>query len=216
MLNLTFLSQLNILVKALITMPTTRTVIFVSDGFNRFPGRELYAIMQGFAPKDRSLQFNPRDMKPELDALLKLATRYDVKFYTIDSRGLYIPSFNAGGTFDASTPFSTPTQIDARNPPSEATSASESVDFHSASAARENADLLAGLAHETGGLFFENNNDLSRGFTSAFADGRQYYVLAYISKNTALDGKYRKITVVLNDEDKYHITAKSGYWAAEQ
>jgi hypothetical protein len=48
------------------------------------------------------------------------------------------------------------------------------------------------LAHETGGLFFQNSNDLGKGLTGAFADSREFYLLAYVSKNETLDGKYRK------------------------
>jgi hypothetical protein len=48
-----------------------------------------------------------------------------------------------------------------------------------------------------------------------FADGRQYYVLAYVSKNPALDGNYRKITVELSNSKKLSVTAKAGYWATE-
>lgn len=85
-----------------------------------------------------------------------------------------------------------------------------------ASVARENADILAELAHETGGLFFQNSNDLTKGIRRAFADGHEYYVLAYVSKNRDLDGKYRKITVEVNNNHKLRVIAKAGYWAAEK
>ena len=215
-LNRDFLLRLGALVKATAGMPTTRTIVFVSDGFNRFPGRELYGILRGFGPKDRSFEFNPRDTQPELEAMLKLATRNDVKFYTLDSRGVYSAPFTAGNTFDASTSFSTATQMDSKNAPSEATAATEAVDRRATAGAWENGDILAELAHETGGLFVENNNDFSKGIARALADARECYVLAYVPKNEALDGKYRRITVEVSGGKKLQVNAKAGYWAPEK
>ena len=213
-LNQNFLLTLKDLVRATATMPTARTIIFISDGFNRFPGRDLYTVLRGFAPKDRIFEDHSRDTEPELQNILKLATKYDVKFYSLDSRGVYNSQFNPGNTFDAGTSFSTATQMDSRNGPSEATAATESVDRGVATGARENADVLAQLAHETGGLFFENSNDLAKGISRAIADTREYYLLAYVSKNDTFDGKYRRITVEVNDTKKLRVNAKAGYWAA--
>jgi VWFA-related protein len=212
-----FLLRLNELVKATGSMPTSRTIIFISDGFNRFPGGELYGIVHGFAPRDRSFQFPSRDTESELQNILKAATGYDVKFYTLDSRGVYSAAFNAGNTFDASTPLSTTiAQMDDRNAPSEATATMEAVNRAESSAGRENADVMAQLARETGGLFFQNSNDLPKGITRALTDTREYYVLAYVPKNEAPDGKYRKIKVEVNGGDKLRVNAKAGYWAPEK
>ncbi len=194
-----FLRGLIELVKATASMPTSRTIVFISDGFNRAPGRELYAIMEGYGPKDRSFQFNPRDTGGFLQSVLKLAVRYDVKFYTLDSRGLYADASIDGGSFDAGTGGPIP----------------EKVDRGTMSAAHENTDALAELAQETGGVFFENNNDLFRGIHRAFADGREIYVIAYVPKNSAFDGSYRKIRVEVKGK-KYSIAAKAGYWAPDK
>lgn len=215
-LNHNFLVTLKELVKATASMPTARTVILISDGFSRFPGNDLYGIVRAFRPKDHNFGSNSRDTQPELQSILQLATKYDVRFYTLDSRGVYNAPFNQGNTFDAGSTFSSHTQMDSRNGPSEATAVTESVDRGATSAARENADVLAQLAHETGGLFFENSNDLPKGITRAFADTRQYYLLAYVSKNETFDGKYRKITVETSDPKKFRVNAKAGYWATEK
>ena len=47
----------------------------------------------------------------------------------------------------------------------------------------------------------------------AFADGRDYYTLAYVSSNETLDGKFRAIKVETRGR-KANINAKRGYWAA--
>jgi VWFA-related protein len=179
-------------------MPTTGTILFISDGFNRFPGRELYSVMAGFAPKDRRFEFNPRDTDNQLQAALKIAVNQNVRFYTIDSRGLYTGASLGGTTFDAST--------------GKGGSIPQAVDTNRMTIARENTDALAELARETGGLFFENSNDLFKGIQRAFADGREYYVLAYAPKNKLEDGVFRHIWVEVNNK-KWHVNAKAGYWA---
>ncbi len=192
-----FLRGLNELVKATASMPTMRTVILISGGFNRYPGRELYAIMDGFGPStNRMLQFNRGDNEPPLQRVLKLAVQYNVKFYTIDSRGLYAAASLGSSSFDASNGAAIP----------------EKVDQNQMTTAHENADALYQLAHETGGTFFENDNDLFKGIQRAFADSREYYLLAYSTTNKAADGTFRKIAVEVKGR-KVLVNAKAGYWA---
>jgi VWFA-related protein len=212
-LNQAFLRQLNEVVRATATMPTSRTIIFISDGFNRFSGRELYAILLGFAPRDRDFEFNSRDTQPELDAVLKVATKNNVKFYTIDSRGLYtVMSVPASGFAASSSPGTTNVQVDSRAQPNLSAGVPEGVTSRATSAARESTDVLAELAHQTGGTFFENNNDLLKGLRQAVADAREFYVLAYVPENDAMDGTYRKIVVTVKDAS-WRVNAKAGYWA---
>ena len=119
-----------------------------------------------------------------------------MKFYTIDSRGLYAAASLDGNSFDASSGGGGP----------------EKVDLNVMSAAHQNTDALFQLAHETGGLFFENSNDLFKGIHRAFADGRESYMLAYVPTNNILDGKYRRIKVDVKGK-KLLVNAKAGYWA---
>jgi hypothetical protein len=44
------------------------------------------------------------------------------------------------------------------------------------------------------------------------ADGREYYLLAYVPNNTAQDGSFHGITVEVTDK-KLRVRAKAGYWA---
>src|SRR5262249_4149484 len=125
-LNEQFLKQLTSIVTALASMPTSRTVVFVSDGFNRFPGRELYAILTGYGPKER-FELNRYDTQPELDALLKIATENNVRFYTVDSRGLYTVAAAPGSGFDASSSSAVHVQMDSRSSPNIAAGVPEAV-----------------------------------------------------------------------------------------
>ena len=47
------------------------------------------------------------------------------------------------------------------------------------------------------------------------ADGRDYYTLSYVSKDSKMDGKFRAITIRLRDS-KLVVRAKRGYWATEE
>ena len=196
-----FYQGLEQIVNATSSMPTTRSILLISDGFNRFPGRELYSVLSGFAPRDRRFSFNPRDTNDRLQNILKIAINKDIRFYTIDSRGLYTGAELGGSTFDAST--------------GKGAFIPQTVDFNRMTVAHENTDALASLARETGGLFFENNNDLSKGIERAFADGREYYVLAYVPKNKSEDGTFRHIAVEVSNK-KWHVNAKAGYWAPKR
>jgi VWFA-related protein len=198
-LNQIFLRGLEKLVAAMTSMPTTRTIVFISDGFNRQPGNELYAILQASSPGDKNFGFNPLDTQSLLNKVIRLAVANDVRFYTIDSRGLYTLGSLPGSAWDASS-WGAPSEV---------------RDRAVMNAARQNTDGLAELARETGGLFFENNNDLLKGIQRAFADGRQHYVLAYVPSNTAMDGTYRKIQVEVKRRG-VHVNAKPGYWAPKK
>ena len=145
-LNQNFLQQLTQIVSVMSTMPTRRTVVFLSDGFNRFPGQELYSILKAYGVNDSSFKFNPHDLQPQLEALLKLAVRYDIRFYTIDSRGLYTGAEVPGTGLGA----------DTEGRPS-------SVMHEEMSVAWFNVDAMSQLAKQTGGQFFENSNDLLKG-----------------------------------------------------
>ena len=67
------------------------------------------------------------------------------------------------------------------------------------SIAMDAGQTLSEIAAETGGKSFQNSNDLSIGLKKAFADGREYYMLAYVSSNETQDGKFRKIEVRVKD-----------------
>jgi len=213
MLNQVFLERLREIVRATATIPASRTIVFVSDGFNRFPGRELYAILQGYGPQNHTFEFNSRDTQPQLDRVLKLAVNHDVRFYTLDSRGLYtVNSVPSSGFAASSSSSPINQQVDARTSPNLAAGVPEAVTSRADSAARADADVLAELARETGGIFFQNNNDLLKGLRQAADDGREYYVLAYNPLNKVMDGTFRRITVVMKDS-KWRVKAKPGYWA---
>jgi len=77
-------------------------------------------------------------------------------------------------------------------------------------------DTLYALAADTGGKAFFDSNDLSLGVAQAQRDIASYYILGYYSTNTALDGKFRRIKVQLNNKLAAKLDYRSGYFASKQ
>jgi VWFA-related protein len=86
------------------------------------------------------------------------------------------------------------------------------MDAQASSVALQNGSGMEQLARATGGVYFHDSNDMLKQFRSVLADGREYYLLAYVPKNSVGDGKFRAISVEVTGK-KVHVRAKSGYWA---
>ena len=202
-----FLRQFRSLVAQLARARDRRTIVLVSDGFQIEPGREALALVNAFfppgshclAPSDvfcpPNALLSTSRMTEEFEPILKLAAASNVTIDTIDSRGLY-----GQKAFDASNP---------GNPPS----VDSAVGSTERDLAAANGNTLAEIADATGGTAFHDSNDLLGGLQRAFADGRDYYTIAYVSGNANFDGKFRAITVQVRDP-KAVVNAKRGYWAA--
>jgi len=72
-------------------------------------------------------------------------------------------------------------------------------------------DLMANLAYSTGGTFFHNSNDLDEGFRRTSDSPEYIYVLGFTPQK--LDGKFHKLKVRLNTQEKLTIRARDGYYA---
>lgn len=94
---LTFIQAPKNIITAMATMPTGRTLILISHGFNLVPGRELYGVASGYFPDMAKFRFSERDTQPQLGQLLRLAQRSNVVVDSLDSRGVYTPASNNFG-----------------------------------------------------------------------------------------------------------------------
>lgn len=211
------LEQFKSVVEELAKLPTGRTLILVSDGFNINPRGEFYAAVSAYLPNRPQFKLEEsKDGNPGLRDALKVASERNVTIYTVDSRGGSAPSLASTGPMDASAqsgvamsdlgPRNTNQTVRAGS--LQNTAGAQANPFTSAESAS-----LDQLARATGGVYFHDNGDMQKGLRSALADGREYYVLAYVPKNSAHDGKFRGITVETSDK-KLNIRAKLGYWAA--
>ncbi len=73
-------------------------------------------------------------------------------------------------------------------------------------------DIMATLVMSTGGLFFDNNNDLDLGFREVGMLPEVSYLLGF-SLQEVPDGKYHTLKVRLKSTNQYLIQARPGYWA---
>ncbi len=196
-----FLRALRGLAGQLRKAPGRRTLVLISDGFNVQPGRDLFELIgiyigdPGFVMHDQA----PR-LDSEMQDLLRVAEANNVVIYSIDSRGIYLTPL---GGYDVTSSYS-PTRNTGFVLPE--------VQRQKELSAAQRGDALKELAEATGGLFFENSNDLLKGMRQAFDDGRSYYLLAYVPSNPAADGKFHEIHVEV-DRKNLHLRAKQGYWA---
>jgi VWFA-related protein len=173
-----------------------RTVILFSDGFELVPGKLAWDLLSAYFSSTPGSSLQATERMPDLEPVLQLAANSNIPVYTIDSRGLYTSPF-----FDAQH---------ATVNPRVASAVMSAMDYN----AREAGETLSEIAAATGGTAFRNNNDLFAGLDRAFADGREYYMLAYNPSNFNLDGKFRTISVKLKDKN-LQVSAKRGYWASE-
>jgi VWFA-related protein len=189
-----FIRNLRTLTEQLGRQPGKRILLLVSDGFSIWAGRDLYATIGAFLGIPGVILRNPGErLGQEIEELARLASSLNVSIYALDSRGMPAPTF---GIFDGESESpGTPDLLQQRS-----------------MLAVEKQDAMILLATTTGGVFVGNSNDLLRGMRQAFADGREYYVLAYVPADRTEDGKFRKIRVELKDK-KLTVRAKQGYWA---
>ena len=125
------------------------------------------------------------------------ANRANVSFYTLDPRGL--------AAFDSGI--------------EETKAGADNVTQPRFTLAEDRAmlgarlDSLRMLADNTDGLAIVNTNRLDAGFKRISDDLSWYHLLGYYSTNTALDGRYRKLTVRVK-RPGIQVRARRGYRAA--
>lgn len=71
---------------------------------------------------------------------------------------------------------------------------------------------LGELAQDTGGLLFENTNNLRQGFDRLESDLRNYYLVGYTPANDTYDGRFRRIEVKVK-RPGVTVAARKGYFA---
>ncbi len=183
--------------------PGKRILILVSEGFDVWPGRDLYSLISVYTNQPTLLVRNPTSpLGHELEEVVRAATGANVVIYSVDSRGLPAPSL---GVFS-------PEHDGRRFAREDAGMAISGMISQTSMLENARQDAMAKLADVTGGVFYRGNNDLSKGLRQAFADEREYYMLAYVPIQRADNGKFRKIRVEVKDK-KAHVRAKDGYWA---
>lgn len=73
-------------------------------------------------------------------------------------------------------------------------------------------DALRELAEDTGGLAIVNSNEVEEHLTKMATSTSAYYLLSYTPLNTAIDGKFRRISVKVKRANT-HVQVRPGYVA---
>src|ERR1019366_7564116 len=139
------------------------------------------------------------DNEAQLQAAINAATKANLAIYSIDARGLTADPPGGG----------------ASKAGSRGSGIYNGAVFNSQRSAQlASQDTLSTLAAETGGKSFFDSNDIAMGIQRTQEAMGSYYLLGYYSSNNALDGKYRKISVKLNNPKlAAKLEHREGYYA---
>jgi VWFA-related protein len=78
---------------------------------------------------------------------------------------------------------------------------------------KRQTDGMQELALNTGGIFFNNSNDLDAGFRKAAGLPEVFYLLAFSPQNLKLDGSFHQLRVKLISPKGLQVQARRGYYA---
>jgi VWFA-related protein len=146
------------------------------------------------------LTLNGVDNQAQLHATVNAAIRAGVSFWPIDSRGL-VASAPLGDATRGS-----PGGIGMYNGQS---AMAASANFS------KSQDTLWTMAADTGGKALLDNNDLSAGIVKAQKSVSSYYIIGYYPTNEALNGKFRRIKITLNNGLNASVDYSQGYYAGK-
>jgi VWFA-related protein len=159
------------------------------------PGqRALVLISPGFLTFQLEYDYND---------LIDRALRSQVVISSIDARGLYVVVPYGDASEQGRPDISLPGQ-----PSTPASRAQVNLD-----SARTESDILSVLAYSTGGVFFQNNNDMDEGFRRVADSPEFYYILGFTPQNLKSDGRFHGLKVNMANHQKYDVQARRGYYA---
>jgi VWFA-related protein len=139
----------------------------------------------------------------ELSQIADRALRANVILNALDARGLYTDS----------------TLTDASKSSFAYTSNTALIGQKSLmliESARRQTDGMQSLALDTGGIFFNNSNDLEAGFRRLAGLPEAYYVLAFSPQNLKVDGAFHPLKVTLVAQKGLTVQARKGYYAPKK
>jgi VWFA-related protein len=136
----------------------------------------------------------------ELSQISDRALRAGVIINALDARGLW--------TDPATTDASKRDFADTMNPASRG-----QKNLMILESARRQTDGMQELALDTGGVFFNNNNDLETGFRRTSGLPEAYYLLAFSPQNLKLDGAFHPLQVKVLALKGLQVQARKGYYA---
>ncbi len=147
------------------------------------------------------IHLNGTDNQAQMHATTNAAIRAGVTLWAIDSRGLV-----------ADAPIG---DASKGSPGGQGMYSGTSANNYT-SYFQKSQDTLYALAGDTGGKAFLDNNDLSAGIVQAQKSVSSYYIIGYYTTNQALDGKFRRIKITLNNGNTAALDFRQGYFSNKQ
>ncbi len=181
----------------------TNGLFSIVQTLGRIPGRKSLVFFSEGVP-------TPDQVHSFYLGVIDAANRANVSIYTMDAAGLRVNSDQArvrdavnGAALGIATGYSVDGVSDSYLGRLEANSASLRSDPRYS---------LGVLADATGGLFFNNTNNLRPAFDRIRSDLRNYYLLGYTPSNGNYDGAFRKVEVRFK-RPGVTIASRRGYFA---
>lgn len=183
---------------------TTNGLFSIIAALQRLPGRKsLVLFSEGLAI--------PPAVQRLFLGVIDAANRANVSIYTMDAAGLRAESdqaktrddINKSAEFGINTAYAS---AGGGRPLTKELENNESVLRQDPRAG------LAELAQDTGGVIFENTNNLRQAFDRIEGDLRNYYLLGYTPTDETLDGRFRAIDVKVK-RSGVTVAARKGYFA---
>jgi VWFA-related protein len=185
-------------------------VFNVDQGNSRMSLRVLNQLVRrmGALPGQRTLVLiSPGFLTPQLEfdynELIDRAVRSQVVISSLDARGLYVVVPGGDASQEGHPDIALPGQ----------TVTAESRAMLDVTSASAESDILSVLAYSTGGVFFQNNNDMDEGLRRVADNPEHYYILGFRPQNLKSDGRFHNIKVNMANHQKYDVQARRGYYA---
>lgn len=170
---------LRALVEMLRIFPGQKRVIYLGDGFLMNPGRFAAYVIAAYC--GGAINFGVSTYPYTLHSVIDAATRAGVTFYTINARGLIAEPLYGGAA--------------ENNPPPVSGANAANVQAFYAEKLYAPQDPLNELARDTGGIAYNNGNDLTYFIRRAVNSIGGTYYASYQPMDIRLDGQYHKITI---------------------
>jgi VWFA-related protein len=147
------------------------------------------------------LRLNGVDNQAQLHATLNAAIRAGVSFWPIDARGLLAQA---------------PMGDASRGSPGGLSMYTGGAAVSMMTSMQRSQDTLWTMAADTGGKALLDSNELAAGIVQAQKSISSYYMVGYYASNQALDGKFRRIKINLNNGMSADLDYRQGYYAGKQ
>jgi VWFA-related protein len=184
---------------------TTNALFAIINTLGRIPGRKSIVLFS------EGMSIPPAVHRLFL-GVIAAANRANVSIYAMDAAGLRAESeqakirdmVNLRGSVGINTGYA-----------SEGTAAAaytSALEGNEGTLRSDPAYGLNELSNSTGGLFFNNTNNLRPAFERIETDIRNYYLIGYTPSNSKYDGRFRTIEVRLK-RPSVVVAARKGYFA---